>query len=981
MQSKFLRTIFQLSSGLITLILSASILSSSVFAQSAQVPCTNEPDFSLPIVNQLFRPENIREEDCSFYAEDSEVQYKMIDEAAVLCVDNPTLVGNWVEEGDDIRRAGNGLWELKVDRIPDSQDPDILTNYDEGLVKYTLSTQSYTDPNYQRAWCMAQGISDLTDCARTLGTAVCDADGNCHQNPQLDHPDKRTTTKLEQLVRYQHAAHHALACAAPNRASDLQCGNITFTLGPAVAALALGNTPQQILDAYFNLTPQERAYIESFVSPKMVEKFYLYVQATPNTQLPAWLESFLGGILSDTTIIERVVPTGKNRYDETILNAKKNAPPGQIDELVNQIRSQHYLPVQHTRGGVPIPIAEQIEEKIRLKNLDCTGPMNASTQILGGVGYAGPDDPSVRLSFAFLSNLLNPRDMLGQTLEDRYKVYALVPLSQMVMAALDGNHGNSPLRSVHAANTNPEYWQQSINIPLPINDPSARTNDPGDNTAACHFAAGSPECICPIGFTPVGSDLCRRDNRGIIGFTRGGQSQGNPSLPGSPAFREKLNFTNRQSLPLNDPQYFEDDCSYYTNFCSKAPGACRILNTLASPFNRSFCPIQPETTAPPVCTTTALLNGADIDLFLNQGATYFLPWQYAGTREDRLAFDDYSFFQGEAMCQLLQEKATQYPGKIGVNIHTLANRDEAQIEEHLRYVQDWCGTSIVRFWGFDDPDRVTKVLRIGQGLGLKFIVALADFGIIPGSNSTGWFTSGYQDTYQPHALPVAGASNPAGLNDTVAVLELINEPHCYGQTSCIEPYAQWAGHMSSLLSSRGFIVGIGQKASEDTTRGDSPGVPAPDASSDFSRSNNFSSIGITSAHFYSDAEKAKALQALNQSQALGKPFYIGEAGSSTTTCTSPDSPGSVASSEICTVAARHNINCDYLRAIWQIETGSATNCGRLSSSGLMSITDATYNSMDHVDHATGEPLDRCAMPDAFVFSRASVSTLTPAASI
>lgn len=267
--------------------------------------------------------------------------------------------------------------------------------------------------------------------------------------------------------------------------------------------------------------------------------------------------------------------------------------------------------------------------------------------------------------------------------------------------------------------------------------------------------------------------------------------------------------------------------------------------------------------------------GSEIDQFMAAGASYYIAWQYSGNRGNPLANDQFSFYQGSPACATLQAKAAQYPGKIGVNIYSLSNISDAEIREHLTYVKNECGTSIVRFWGFDSPDTIMKVLNAGRDVGgLQFIIALADFGVV-GGDPTGWYSSGYQATYLPHAIQVADAINANGLGGVVYALELVNEPHCFGQTSCIAPYAQWAGVVSGTLSGKGIRVGIGQKASEDTTRGDSPGVGTPP---DFSLSNNFGSIGTTSAHYYDGAQKAKAFQALGLAQGLGKPFYIGEAG-------------------------------------------------------------------------------------------------------
>ncbi len=266
---------------------------------------------------------------------------------------------------------------------------------------------------------------------------------------------------------------------------------------------------------------------------------------------------------------------------------------------------------------------------------------------------------------------------------------------------------------------------------------------------------------------------------------------------------------------------------------------------------------------------------ADIDEFLNAGAQYYIAWQFSGDKSNPIENDAYSFYKGGPTCDILKAKAAKYPGRIGVNIHALANKSAAQITDVLTSAKNDCGTSIVRFWGFDNADNVVKVLRIVNSLGLKAVVALVDFGTIA-SNPVGWYTTDYKSVYQAHTLAVANAITSTGLRDSVYALELANEPHCFGLTACLTPYNSWARDMSSLLANKGFNIGIGQKANENTTRGDSPGAGSPP---DFQASNNFFNIAVTSGHYYNPNEKALVLQALEISKSLVKEFYIGEAGS------------------------------------------------------------------------------------------------------
>ena len=128
---------------------------------------------------------------------------------------------------------------------------------------------------------------------------------------------------------------------------------------------------------------------------------------------------------------------------------------------------------------------------------------------------------------------------------------------------------------------------------------------------------------------------------------------------------------------------------------------------------------------------------ADIDEFLNAGAQYYIAWQYSGDQSNPIENDAYSFYKGGPTCDILKAKAAKYPDRIGVNIYALANKSDAQITDLLTSAKNDCGTSIVRFWGFDSPGNVTNVFRIANSLGIKAVVALVDFVTIA-SNPVGF---------------------------------------------------------------------------------------------------------------------------------------------------------------------------------------------------------------------------------------------------
>ncbi len=292
-------------------------------------------------------------------------------------------------------------------------------------------------------------------------------------------------------------------------------------------------------------------------------------------------------------------------------------------------------------------------------------------------------------------------------------------------------------------------------------------------------------------------------------------------------------------------------------------------------------------TAPAVSAddTSSAKLASEIDYFISQqNASGYLVWLFSGAKDKYLENDQYSFYQGSPMCDILKQKAASLPaGKfLGVNIHSLSNHPTDIIDNNLSYLSKDCGTSVIRIWGSPDrggPAAVKKVLDIAKKYNIKVIVAIADYSnssgeILPGpirSNPTSWYQTDYKEKYLPYVLSMATAlqGHPALFS-----YELANEPHCSGIPDCVGPYNLWANNVALSIrqidpSAR---VSIGQKANENTTLGDSPGPRH------FYDSNNTSSIDFTSGHYYNDSEKTLVTQAANQSRELGKPFYVGEAG-------------------------------------------------------------------------------------------------------
>ncbi len=283
---------------------------------------------------------------------------------------------------------------------------------------------------------------------------------------------------------------------------------------------------------------------------------------------------------------------------------------------------------------------------------------------------------------------------------------------------------------------------------------------------------------------------------------------------------------------------------------------------------------------------------SDIDEFLGGGATGYLVWQYSGYFPGTGSIfktDPNSFFrndpdgQGREICATLKKMSDKYTpqGKfVGVNIWDLGESSSEVMVDHLSWLNQNCGVTVVRMFGWaGGVEGVQTALAAANQTGVKLIIAIGDYsngqgGIPAGADST-WYSSGYQSEYLPFANSIAAAtqSNYA----PVYALELANEPHCGSDTGAVGAYNNWVSTVSSGSNLRSTYlgnIGIGQMANNPDSACDSP-----TGSDNFTVSNQASNITVTSAHYYTSSEKAIALQSLQKAQALGKPFYIGEAGS------------------------------------------------------------------------------------------------------
>lgn len=331
------------------------------------------------------------------------------------------------------------------------------------------------------------------------------------------------------------------------------------------------------------------------------------------------------------------------------------------------------------------------------------------------------------------------------------------------------------------------------------------------------------------------------------------------------------------------PDYYPHDGS--TTASPTKPISVRP--TAGSPGSVANVPIcTPEQSEGAGATDVAL--AADIEEFFSKGAKGYLVWQYSGDAGlgTEFASDPYAFFRnqdsGKAICSTLKTAAQNHPDKfVGVNMWDAGNskHSETKIADHFGWLKNTCGVTVVRTFSKEGGAAgAQKILSAANTSGVKVLFAIGDYsnggGGIPSGVGTEFFTTGYQGEFLSLTNSVLSATSG---NSALYGFELANEVHCRGDQNSLEPYKKWGQEIAGILRGGSPNVGYGQKASENTTLCDSPGVNAPSGTSHFQYTNDVPEISITSGHYYNANEKALALGALEQSLSIGKTYYVGEA--------------------------------------------------------------------------------------------------------
>ena len=208
----------------------------------------------------------------------------------------------------------------------------------------------------------------------------------------------------------------------------------------------------------------------------------------------------------------------------------------------------------------------------------------------------------------------------------------------------------------------------------------------------------------------------------------------------------------------------------------------------------------------------------------------------------------------------------------GFNIHSLAKESESFIRDTFASLKNSCSSQVtyVRLWGFnktfgiDGLNSLQKVINAASGTGIKLIVAIEDFPSGPAEANPGaWFGGGYKNEYEAYAKALVGKY---GRSSEIAVWELMNEPHCKGNATCLPQLINFVNYMSSQLAplTSAFI---------------SPGIMTSQI--DFEVYKNIANLPAVTAntcHFYNEDSVSKSSCLSAMQAAPGKFFYIGEAG-------------------------------------------------------------------------------------------------------
>lgn len=228
------------------------------------------------------------------------------------------------------------------------------------------------------------------------------------------------------------------------------------------------------------------------------------------------------------------------------------------------------------------------------------------------------------------------------------------------------------------------------------------------------------------------------------------------------------------------------------------------------------------------------------------------------------------FFIGLFFCFGIFSVSTVNAQSFGFNVHSLASDSPENISSILQYLSQNCQTNIVRFWGFENRggyDNIQKVLDAAPA-GMKFVITLEDFPYGPPElNPKAWFSNVYKVSFRPYVQRVV---TKYANNSKILAWEIMNEPHCKGDQSCVSGLVNFMNDISTLIRSI------------DSSSLVSPGMMAlnhvgEEFGNGYDKVTSLPNITSNSCHFYY-GNPGNCLTALQITKNKGKYFYVGEAG-------------------------------------------------------------------------------------------------------
>jgi endo-1,4-beta-mannosidase len=193
-----------------------------------------------------------------------------------------------------------------------------------------------------------------------------------------------------------------------------------------------------------------------------------------------------------------------------------------------------------------------------------------------------------------------------------------------------------------------------------------------------------------------------------------------------------------------------------------------------------------------------------------------------------------------------------------------------------------CGLRVVRTWAFSsftdggrDFAPLDRLIAAARRHALRLVLTLEnewrdctlpDPGTPDGRKGISWFATGWRETYAPY-LEVVGARYRD--EPSIAAWQLMNEAEC-PDAGALHAFAAEASKLLKEVAPRHLVslgtIGGGQAGTVGTA---------------FRRLHEIPTIDLVEAHDYGEervAIPAAVAAALDVARALGKPFFIGEAG-------------------------------------------------------------------------------------------------------